>query len=109
MTLGITLVILLRPLEEGELAGVVDDGELAKECIDDLAGAGVREDVQVLDSPLRQVEGRAALHPLGVWPPRLQGGDPLGGWHRDRANQLQLHLDEAGVGAVLVLRDTGGG
>lgn len=78
---GTTLLILLRPLEEGELAGVVDDGELAEEGVDDLAGAGVREDVQVLDGPFGQVEGRAALHPLGVWPPRLQGGDPLGGRH----------------------------
>lgn len=101
------MLILLRSLEEGKLAGVVDDGELAEEGVDDLAGAGVREDVQVLDGPLGQIEGRAALHPLGVWPPRLHGGDAIGGRHRDRANQLQLHLDEAGVGAVLVLRDTG--
>lgn len=106
-----TLLILLGPLEEGELAGVVDNGELAQEGVDDLAGAGVREDVQVLDGPLGQVEGRATLHPLGAGPrpPRLQGGDPLGGRHRDGAHQLQLHLDEAGVGAVLVLGDTGGG
>lgn len=103
------MLILLRPLEEGELAGVVDDGELAEEGVDDLAGAGMREDVQVLGRPSGQVEGRAALHTLGVRPPRLQGGAPIGGRHRDRASQLQLHLDEAGVGAVLVLRDTDGG
>lgn len=78
-----TLLILLGPLEEGELAGVVDDSELAEEGVDDLAGAGVREDVEVFDGPLGQVEGRAALHPLGTQPrpPCLQGGDPLGGRH----------------------------
>lgn len=38
---GTTLLILLGPLKEGELAGVVDDGELAEEGVDDLAGAGV--------------------------------------------------------------------
>lgn len=99
---GATLVILLGPLEEGELSGVVHHGELPEQGADDLAGTGVREDVQVLDGASGQVEGRAALHPRPALP-RPPPRPPLGSWHGDGTRQLQLHLDEAGEGAVLVL------
>lgn len=102
------MVVLLNSLEEGELAGIVDHHKLLEQGLDDLAGAGAGDDVQVLDCVLGQVEGRAARHHLGAQRliGVLNGGRLLAGWHRDRPNQLQLHLDEASVGAVFVL---GGG
>lgn len=103
MTLRLnTLVVTLTALKQSKLPGIVHNGELLQQGLDDLASRSARAYVQMLGRVLRQVEGGAPLHPAGL-PPSCVVAPFLWARHRHGAGQLELHLDEAGVRAILVL------
>lgn len=98
----------LAAFKQCKLCGVVQHGELLEQGLNDLTGAGARADVQVLGRVLGQVEGGAALQ--GAPRCRLATAGGLlgrralpGRWHRHRAYQLQMDLDEARVRTIFVL------
>lgn len=91
----------LAALKQRELARVIHHGELLQQRLDDLARRCAGADVQVLGRVLGQVEGGAALHGTALLRRALAA--LLRGRDRDWARELELHFDEAGVGAVLVL------
>lgn len=96
-----TLVVALAALKQSELGRIVHHGELFQQRLDDFPGRGAGTDVQELGRVLGQVERGAALHCAAL----LRCALAAFLWWRDRhwACQLELHLHEAGVGAVLVL------
>ena len=96
----------MYPLEERELLGIVHDHELLEQPLDDLADRGAAADVQLLDGVERQVEGSALVRGgrrVHVLDGVVDGLGPDPGGHRHWPPQLQVHLDEARVAAVLAL------
>lgn len=99
------MIVALAAFEQGELARVVHHGELVEQRLDDLAGPRAGADVQVFGRVLGQVEGGAALHRRGPPGPLLGRGRLAGRGNGHGPHQLKLHLDEARVRAVFVLRE----
>lgn len=104
----LTLPILPHLLEQRELLRVIHHHELLQQPLDHLAHRGRAADVQLLDGIQRQVEGCPPIR--GVRQVHLLEGivdglrsDPRR--HRHRAAQLQVHLNEAGVGAIITLHN----
>lgn len=96
-----TLVVALAALKQGELARIVDHGELFQQRFNDFTGGGAGTNVQVLGRVFGQVERSATFHRAALLPCTLAAFL----WRRDRhwTRKLELHLYEAGVGTVLVL------
>ena len=53
-----TFSVVLSPLKEGELAGVVDELQLGQHVAYDVLGRGVAGDVQLLQIENREAHGR---------------------------------------------------
>lgn len=91
----------LAALKQSELGRVVDHGELFQQRLYDFTGRGAGTNVQELGRVLGQVERGAAFHCAALL--RCTLAAFLWRWDRHWAGQLELHLYEASVGAVLVL------
>lgn len=100
-----TLVVTLASLKQSELPRIVHHRKLFEQSLDDLTGRGARADVQVLGCIFWQVERGSTLDAGPLLPPTVVTSF-LGGVNGHGASQLELHLHEAGVGAVLVLSTT---
>lgn len=97
-----TLVMTLAALKQSKLARIVYHSKLLQQSLDDLSSRSARAYVQVLGCILWQVERGAALHATS-FPPSSIVTSFLWRWNWHRSRQLELHLNEASVGTILVL------
>lgn len=106
-----TLPILMDTLEECKLLGIVYDHELLEQPLDDLIDCGGAADVQLLDSIKGQVEGRPLVRGGGqvhIFDSIIDRLGPDSSRHCHWPPKLQMHFDEACVGAIFTLCGGGG-